>query len=132
MRHAPTTLSRKPKSKNFHVHRHAIHQKNRMVSSFQGMCDFKSVHGGKKELFHFLWFSMQKFGLKLMVFKVSSPVNSLFMTILIEWMFPKDGQMLVHRFRHQNFGIWTIFGWITAFLMKMNSKIILNAVKEAN
>ena len=67
-----------------------------------------------------------------MVFKVSSPVNSLFMTILIEWMFPQDGQILVDGFRNQNFEIWTIFGWVIAFLVKINSKIILNAVKEAN
>ena len=102
-----------------------------LFSSIPGMCDFKSVHGGKKELFHFLWFLMQKYGLKLMVFKVSSPVNSLFMTILIEWMFPQDGQILVHGFRNQIFWIWTIFGWVIAFLVKINSKIIINAVKEA-
>ena len=75
---------------------------------------------------------MQKCGLKLMVFKVSSPVNLLFMTVLIEWMFPQDGQILVDGFMNQNFGNWTIFGWVIAFLMKMNSKIILNVVKEAN
>ena len=45
-----------------------------------------------------------------MVFKVSSPVNSLFMTVLIERMFPQDGQILVDGFRNQNFEIWTIFG----------------------
>ena len=67
-----------------------------------------------------------------MVYRVSSSVNSLFMTILIKWMFPQDGQMLVDGFRHQNFEIWTIFGWVIAFLVKINSKIILNALKEAN
>ena len=67
-----------------------------------------------------------------MVFKVSSCVNSLFMTILIEWMFPQDGQILVDGFRNQNFEILTIFGWVIAFLVKINSKIIQNAVKEAN
>ena len=96
------------------------------------MCVNESIHGGKKELFNFLWFLMQKCGLKLMVFKVSSPVNLLFMTILIKWMFPHDGQILVDGFMDQNFGNWSIFGRVIAFLMKMNSKIILNAVKEAN
>ena len=46
-------LSRKMKSKNFHAHRHVIHQKNCMVSTIPGMCDFKSVHEGKKTYFIF-------------------------------------------------------------------------------
>ena len=44
---------------------------------------------------------MQKLGLKLKVLKVSSPVNSLFMTIMIEIMFPKDEQMLVNGLMHK-------------------------------
>ena len=120
------------KSKNCHAFKHNIHQKNCMVSSIPGMCDFKSVHGGKKELFHFLWLCMLKCCLKLMFFKVSSPVNSLFMTNFIEWIFPQDGQILVDGFRNQNFGICDIFGWVIAFLMKMKSQITLNAVKEGN
>ena len=52
---------------------------------------------------------MQKLGLKLKVLQVSSPVDSLFMIIMIEIMFPQDGQMLVHGFIHKNFEIWTIF-----------------------
>ena len=49
------------------------------------------------------------------VFKVSSPINLLFMTILIEWMFPQ-GQILLDMSMNQHFLIWTIFGWIIAFL----------------
>ena len=75
---------------------------------------------------------MQKLGLKLKVLKDPSPVNSLFMTNLIEIMFSKDGQMLVHGFRNKNFAIWTIFGRAIAYLVKMTSKIMLNAVIEAN
>ena len=52
-----------------------------------------------------MWLLMQKLVLKLIV-------------ILIEWMFPQDGQMLVDGFRYQNFGIWTIFGWVIAVLAK--------------
>ena len=40
--------------------------------------------------------------------------------------------MLVHGFRNKNFAIWTIFGRAIAFLVKMTSKIMLNAVIEAN
>ena len=79
-----------------------------------------------------MWFSMQKLGLKLKVLKVSSPVDSLFSTVMMEIIFPQDGQMLVDGFIHKNFEIWTIFDWVIAFLVKMNSKILLNAVKEAN
>ena len=79
-----------------------------------------------------MWFSMQKLGLKLKVLKVSSPVDSLFMAILIEIMFPQDGQMLVNGFMHKNFEIWTIFDWVIAFLVKMTSKIMINAEIEAN
>ena len=32
------------------------------------------------------------------------------LTFGIELMFPKDGQILVVDFRHQNFGIWTFLG----------------------
>ena len=80
-----------------------------VCSGIPGMCDFKSVHGGKKELFHFLWLLMQKCGLKLIVFEVSSPVNSLFRTILIEWMFPQDGQRLVDGVRHHFWLSYSIF-----------------------
>ena len=79
-----------------------------------------------------MWFSMQKFGLKLKVLKVSSPVDSLFMAFLVEIMFPQDGQMLVNGFMHKNFEIWTIFDWVIAFLVKMTSKIMINAEIEAN
>ena len=80
-----------------------------MVSGFLGMCVIESIHGGKKKLFHFLWIILQKCSLKLMVFKVSSPVNLLFMTILIELMLPQDRQMLLDVSRNQYYGIWTIF-----------------------
>ena len=33
-------------------------------------------------------------------------------------MFPQDGQIIVHDFRHQNFGIWTFLGWVMAIFMK--------------
>ena len=33
-------------------------------------------------------------------------------------MFPKGSQILVHDFRHQNFGIWTSLGWVMAILVK--------------
>ena len=46
------------------------------------------------------------------------PCNSIFLIFLIEWMFPKDSQILVHDFRHQNFGIWTFLGWVIALFMK--------------
>ena len=79
-----------------------------------------------------MWFSMQKLGLKLKVLKVSSPVDSLFMAILIEIIFPQDGQMLVNGFMHKIFEIWTIFDWDMAFLVKKTSKIMKNAEIEAN
>ena len=40
---------RDAKSEFFGVHRHVIQQKNRIVSGIPGMCDFKSIHEGKKE-----------------------------------------------------------------------------------
>ena len=33
-------------------------------------------------------------------------------------MFPKDGQLPVDEFRHQNFGIWTFLGEVMAILAK--------------
>ena len=84
------------------------------------------------ELWAKMWLSMQKLGLKLKVLKVSSPVDSYFTTIMIEIIFPQDRQMLVHGFMHKNFEIRTIFDWVKAFLVKMTSKIMINAEIEAN
>ena len=44
--------------------------------------------------------------------------NAFCLTLRIELMFPKDSQILVDDFRHQNFGIWTILSWIMAIFMK--------------
>ena len=57
-------------------------------------------------------------------FEPSFPSNSIFLTFGIELMFPEDGQILVHDFRHQNFGIWTFLGWVMAILVKNICKII--------
>ena len=46
------------------------------------------------------------------------PCNSILLIFWIEWMFPKGSQILVHDFRHQNFGIWTFLGWVIALFMK--------------
>ena len=75
---------------------------------------------------------MQKLGSKLKVSKVCSSVDSFFMAILIEIMFPQDRQMLVNGFIHKIFEIWTIFDRVIAFLVKMTSKIMKNTEIEEN
>ena len=126
------TLGRKANSKNFLSQTSAIPIWNPEDMWIPKMCDIKSVHGPHFELWAKMWFLMQKYGLKLKVLNVYCPCNSFSITILMKRVFPQDGQILVHGLRHQNFGIWTIFGWVIAFLVKMNIKILLNAVKEAN
>ena len=51
------------------------------------------------------------------------PSNSILLIFWIEWMFPKCSQILVQDFRHQNFGIWIILGWVMAILVKNIGKI---------
>ena len=51
------------------------------------------------------------------------PSNSILLIFWIEWMFPKSSQILVQDFRHQNFGIWIILGWVMAILVKNIGKI---------
>ena len=41
-------------------------------------------------------------------FEPSFPSRSIFLIFGIKLVFPKDSQILVDDFRHQNFGIWTI------------------------
>ena len=48
------------------------------------------------------------------------PSNSILLIFWIEWMFPKCSQILVQDFRHQNFGIWIILGWVMAIFVKKN------------
>ena len=51
------------------------------------------------------------------------PSNSILLIFWIEWMFPKCSQILVQDFRHQNFGIWIILGWVMAIFVKNIGKI---------
>ena len=51
------------------------------------------------------------------------PSNSILLIFGIEWMFPNCSQILVQEFRHQNFGIWIILGWVMAILVKNIGKI---------
>ena len=51
------------------------------------------------------------------------PSNSILLIFWIERMFPKCSQILVQDFRHQNFGIWIILGWVMAILVKNIGKI---------
>ena len=46
------------------------------------------------------------------------PSNSILLIFWIKWMFPKCSQILVQDFRHQNFGIWIILGWVMAIFVK--------------
>ena len=114
------TLGRKANSKNFLSQTSAIPIRNPEDMWIPKMCDIKSVHGPHFELWAKMWFLMQKYGLKLKVLNVSCLCNSFFMNCLIIWVFPQDGLMLVDGVRHQNFGIWTNFGWVIAFLAKKN------------
>ena len=51
------------------------------------------------------------------------------MTFGTEQMFLKDGQILVHDFRHQNFGIWIILGQAMAiFVKKLGILLIYKAI----
>ena len=44
-------------------------------------------------------------------------------------MFPKDGQILVDDFRHQNFVIWTILSKVMAvFMTKLGNLFIYKAI----
>ena len=45
------------------------------------------------------------------------PSLSILLIFWIEWMIPKGTQILVHDFRHQNFGIWTFLVWVIALFM---------------
>ena len=71
-----------------------------------------------------LIFLMQKIGLILQVLNLFSPLLQFFLTFGIELMVPTDSQILVDDFRHQNFGIWTVLGWVMAILVKIMCKII--------
>ena len=53
------------------------------------------------------------------------PSNSILLIFWIEWMFPKSSQILVQDFRHQNFGIWIILGWVMAIFVKKPSILLL-------
>ena len=53
------------------------------------------------------------------------PSNSILLIFWIEWMFPKCSQILVQDFRHQNFGIWIILGWVMAIFVKKPSILLL-------
>ena len=56
--------------------------------------------------------------------------SSIFLTFWIELMFPKDGQILVDDFRHQNFGIWTFLVEVMAILVKKwGNFCIYNAIQ---
>ena len=46
------------------------------------------------------------------------PSHSILQTFKIKLMLPKDGQMLVNDFRHQNFGISIILSWVMTIFMK--------------
>ena len=61
---------------------------------------------------------MQKFGLFWQVLNLPFALVQFFLTFWIELMFPKDGQLPVDDFRHQNFGIWTFLVEVTAILVK--------------
>ena len=51
------------------------------------------------------------------------PPNSILLIFWIEWMFPKCSQILVQDFRHQNFGIWIILGWVREAFKKKKKKV---------
>ena len=56
--------------------------------------------------------------------------SSIFLTFENELMFPKDGQILVDDFRHQNFGIWTFLVEVMAILVKKwGNFCIYNAIQ---
>ena len=57
-------------------------------------------------------------------FEPSFCSSSIFLTFWIELRFPKDSQILVDDFRHQNFWIWTFLGEVMAILVKNVCKII--------
>ena len=61
---------------------------------------------------------MQKIDLFLQVLTLLFALVPYFLTFWIELMFPKDGQILVDDFRHQNFGIWTFLVEVMAILVK--------------
>ena len=60
------------------------------------------------------------------------PSNLIFLSFWIELMFPTDSQILVDDLRHQNFGIWTILGWVMAIYVKNMCKIIELLCKWTN
>ena len=51
-------------------------------------------------------------------FELFFPSYSILLTFEIELLFPKDSQILVDDFVHQNFGNWTILSWFMAIFMK--------------
>ena len=57
-------------------------------------------------------------------FEPSFCSSSIFLTLWIQLMFPKDGQLPVDDFRHQNFGIWTFLVEVMVILVKNVCKII--------
>ena len=68
---------------------------------------------------------MQKFG-KFASFEPSFCSSSIFLTFWTELMFPKDSQILVDDFRHQDFGIWTFLGEVMAILVKKWGDFCIN------
>ena len=62
--------------------------------------------------------------------KVPSLDNNFLWHFSIDQMLSQDRQMIVDGFRHQNFWIWTTFGWFMGVLMKIISKTTLKAEKE--
>ena len=54
------------------------------------------------------------------------------MILLTERMSSQDGQMIVDGFKHQNFEIWTIIGWVMSTLVEIGGKITLNAIIRSN
>ena len=84
------------------------------------------------EKFQFQFFAMQNFGLFLQILTLLFCSSSIFLTFWIELMFPKDGQILVDDFRHQNFGIWTFLVEVMVILVKNVCKIIELHCKRKN
>ena len=60
------------------------------------------------------------------------PSNSILLIFWIEWMFPKCSQILVQDFRHQNFGIWIILGWVMAIFVKKPSLFVCTTLYSQN
>ena len=59
-------------------------------------------------------------------FEPSFCSSSIFLTFWIELRFPKDSQISVDDFRHQNFWIWTFLGEVMAILVKKWGNFCIN------